>query len=76
MKSLDTIKRRIGSVKTTSKITGAMKLVATAKIKRQMTDFKNVSSFCKEFYQIIEDVVKTIPPEVEDKNADKNKPKL
>ncbi|GHU33092.1 hypothetical protein FACS1894166_07790 [Bacilli bacterium] len=76
MKSLDTIKRRINSVRTTSKITGAMKLVATAKIKRQMTDFKSVSVFCNEFYQIIENIVKTISSQKTEKEVDKTKPAL
>jgi F-type H+-transporting ATPase subunit gamma len=61
MQSLDKIKRRIKSVQTTSKITGAMRLVATAKLKKQMNEFKVVSSFCHDFYQIIEDVARTVP---------------
>jgi F-type H+-transporting ATPase subunit gamma len=58
MQSLDIIKRRIKTVQTTAKITSAMKLVATAKIKKQMNEFKVVSSFCKDFYEIIQEVTK------------------
>jgi F-type H+-transporting ATPase subunit gamma len=56
MQSLDAIKRRIKIVNTTSKITGAMKLVAIAKIKRQANEFKIVSDFCQDFYPIIDDL--------------------
>jgi F0F1-type ATP synthase gamma subunit len=37
-----------------------MKLVATAKIKRSMDEFKVVNDFCKDFYQIIENIAKFI----------------
>lgn len=62
MQSLDKIKRRIRTVQTTSKITGAMKLVATAKMKKLMNQFKNVNTFCNDFYGILEDLVKNVPP--------------
>jgi F-type H+-transporting ATPase subunit gamma len=61
MQSLDKIKRRINSIRTTSKITGAMKLVATAKMKKLMNQFKNVNAFYAEFYNIIEDLAKNVP---------------
>lgn len=60
MQTLELIKRRIKTIQTTSKITGAMKLVATAKIKRSMDEFKVVNDFCKDFYQIIQDIAKFI----------------
>jgi F-type H+-transporting ATPase subunit gamma len=60
MQSLDEIKRRIRSVQTTSKITGAMKLVATAKMKKLMNHFKKVNIFCNDFYNIIGDLVQNI----------------
>lgn len=65
MQTLDLIKRRIRTIQTTSKITGAMKLVATAKIKRSMDEFKIISDFCKDFYQIVQDIAKYI----KDKNS-------
>jgi F-type H+-transporting ATPase subunit gamma len=60
MQSLDIIKRRIKTVQTTAKITNAMKLVSIAKIKKQMAEFKVVSDFCKDFYDIIQEVTKGI----------------
>jgi F-type H+-transporting ATPase subunit gamma len=56
MQSLDAIKRRIKIVNTTAKITGAMKLVAIAKVKKQSTEFKVVSDFCQDFYPILDDL--------------------
>jgi len=58
MASLDSIKNRIKTVKTTSKITGAMKLVATAKLKKEKEKFVAISNYCHDFYNIIEDLVK------------------
>jgi F-type H+-transporting ATPase subunit gamma len=72
MQSLDEIKRRIRSIQTTSKITGAMKLVATAKMKKIMNQFKKVNSFCQEFYNIIEGLVQSIPAPTKNKNEIKN----
>jgi F-type H+-transporting ATPase subunit gamma len=60
MQTLELIKRRIKTIQTTSKITGAMKLVATAKIKRSMDEFKVINDFCKDFYRIIQDVARFI----------------
>jgi F-type H+-transporting ATPase subunit gamma len=60
MQTLDLIRRRIKTIQTTSKITGAMKLVATAKIKKSMDEFKVVGDFCKDFYKIIQDIAKYI----------------
>jgi F-type H+-transporting ATPase subunit gamma len=73
MQSLDRIKRRIRSIQTTSKITGAMKLVATAKMKRLMNQFKIVSGFCGDFYGIIENLAKTIQQNKSIKKTDGNK---
>jgi F-type H+-transporting ATPase subunit gamma len=61
MQSLDEIKRRIRSIQTTSKITGAMKLVATAKMKKLMNQFKKINVFCQDFYHIIETLVESEP---------------
>jgi F-type H+-transporting ATPase subunit gamma len=73
MQSLDEIKRRIRSIQTTSKITGAMKLVATAKMKKLMNQFKMVNGFCQDFYNIIEELVQSVPTAGETKNDKKNK---
>jgi F-type H+-transporting ATPase subunit gamma len=71
MQSLDEIKRRIRSIQTTSKITGAMKLVATAKMKKVMNQFKKVNIFCQDFYNIIEELVQNVSPSTKNKNQTK-----
>ena len=53
MQSLDLIKKRIKSIEATKKITNAMKLVATTKIKAQRKRFEAVSSFCHDYYDVI-----------------------
>lgn len=53
MQTLESIKKRIKSVKTTSKITGAMKLIATANIHKQSKEFQMIASYCHDFYEII-----------------------
>ncbi|MDE7433746.1 MAG: F0F1 ATP synthase subunit gamma, partial [Mycoplasmoidaceae bacterium] len=57
MQSLENIKKRIKSVKTTSKITGAMKLIAIANIRKQSKEFEKISSFCKDFYYVIKPLI-------------------
>lgn len=57
MQSLENIKKRIKSVQTTSKITGAMKLIATANIRKQAKEYDKIASFCKDFYNIIKPLV-------------------
>jgi len=57
MQSLDLIKKRIKSIESTKKITNAMKLVATTKIKGQTNRFKAVSTFCREYYDIFKQLI-------------------
>jgi F-type H+-transporting ATPase subunit gamma len=76
MPSLDKIKRRIKIVETTSKITGAMKLVATVKIKKAMEHFKSVNNFCNEFYAIIDDLIKSADQKIIFSKISKNTSKL
>ncbi len=57
MQSLENIKKRIKSVQTTSKITGAMKLIATANIRKQAKEYDKIASFCKDFYNIVKPLV-------------------
>lgn len=52
MASLNEIRKRIKIVESTSKITNAMKLVATAKLKKQKNLFENQQEFFKNFYNI------------------------
>ena len=50
MQSINTIKRRIHSIETIKKITTAMKLIASIKLKKQKKELTNVALFCKNFY--------------------------
>ncbi|RCJ03045.1 F0F1 ATP synthase subunit gamma, partial [Ureaplasma urealyticum] len=51
--SLDAMKRKISSVQTTAKITNAMKLVATAKLKRQRDRLAAIKEYCHDYYYVI-----------------------
>lgn len=57
MQSLDLIKKRIKSIEATKKITNAMKLVATTKIKTQTRSFEAVSVFCHEYYRVFKTLI-------------------
>lgn len=57
MASLDLIKKRIKSIEATRKITNAMKLVATTKIKSQLKSFEAVSIFCREYYRVFKALI-------------------
>ena len=50
MQSINTVKRRIHSIETIKKITTAMKLIASIKLKKQKKELTNVALFCKNFY--------------------------
>ena len=65
MPTLDKIKTRISSVKSTSKITKAMELVATAKIRRARENFDKTQSY----YQILIDNVADIADKIEEKKS-------
>lgn len=52
MASLNEIKKRIKIVESTAKITKAMKLVATAKLKKQKIAFQNQGNFYSTFYDV------------------------
>ena len=51
--SLDSIKKRRDSIKTTSKITNAMKLVASSKIAKQKALFAKIKSYYEEYYEVV-----------------------
>lgn len=53
MKSLDNIRKKIGVIDTTNKITEAMKLVANAKIQKQKQVFAKTSSFMNTLYDLL-----------------------
>lgn len=52
MQSINTIKKRIHSIEAIKKITTAMKLIASIKLKKQKKELTNISLFCKNFYDI------------------------
>ena len=52
MSSLNEIRKKIKTVESTSKITNAMKLVATAKLKKEKQMFENQEIYYKNFYDI------------------------
>ena len=57
MASLDKIKQRMRTIDSTSKITKAMELVATAKLKRAKDNFDKIKTYQNHFYQTISDAV-------------------
>ena len=60
MSTLNDIKKRISGINTTSKITQAMKLVATAKIQLQKNAFLDLSKFVSHLYELLEDLSKNV----------------
>ena len=72
MQSLNYIKRRIKTVKTTSKITGAMKLIATAKMTKQRNNYEKIKSFFSDFYNLLSNFANSIKV----KKIDESKPIL
>lgn len=52
MASQNEIRKRIKAVESTSKITNAMKLVASAKLKKQKDMFNNQTEYYKKFYDL------------------------
>lgn len=52
MSSLNEIKKRIKTVESTSKITNAMQLVASAKLKKEKTLFEGQNTYSKNFYNV------------------------
>lgn len=61
MQSLDLIRKRIKSIEATKKITNAMKLVATTKLRKQRKTFEAASSFCVDYYDIFQQLVTQNP---------------
>ena len=58
MPSLDKIKQRMKTIQSTSKITKAMELVATAKLKKAMDNFNNVSSYYNDLLLNVNEIIK------------------
>ena len=60
MSTLSDIRKRIQGINTTSKITQAMKLVATARIQRQKTSFLELSRFVSNLYALLKNLSKNV----------------
>ncbi len=73
MPSLKEIKGRIGSVKSTLKITSAMKLVASAKLKRAQTAIGNMVPYQEKLTSILMDLMDTDSKEKGHKSSAKSK---
>lgn len=56
--SLESIKNRISSIQTTSKITNAMKLVAASKLNRQKKTYEQTKDYYSEYYKVIGTILK------------------
>ncbi len=69
MPSLDDLKKRIKSVKSTQKITKAMKMVAAAKLKKAQESAENGRPYSKKLQKIILNLTKLV-------SNDENAPKL
>ena len=54
MPSLDDLKKRIGSVKSTQKITKAMKMVAAAKLRRAQESAESSRTFKRSYPRTLE----------------------
>ena len=61
MPSLDDLKKRISSVKSTQKITKAMKMVAAAKLKRAQENAERGRPFSEKMNNIILNLSNSIP---------------
>ena len=58
--SLNQIKRKIGSIKTTSKITNAMKLVSNAKLVKQKKEYLKTKEYFNEYFNVFGQILSFI----------------
>ena len=68
MPSLDDLKKRIGSVKSTQKITKAMKMVAAAKLRRAQESAESSRPYSDSMKDLIESISKGYSPTSTDRN--------
>ena len=68
MPNLDDLKKRIGSVKSTEKITKAMKMVATAKLRRAQDSAESSRPYSDSMKDLIESISKGYKPSSTDRN--------
>ena len=60
MPSLKDLRNRISSVKSTKKITSAMKMVAAAKLKRAQTNAEQTRPYAKKIKEIVDDLSENV----------------
>ena len=68
MPNLDDLKKRIGSVKSTEKITKAMKMVAAAKLRRAQDSAESSRPYSDSMKDLIESISKGYKPSSSDRN--------
>ena len=68
MPNLDDLKKRIGSVKSTEKITKAMKMVAAAKLRRAQESAESSRPYSDSMKDLIESISKSYKPSSTDRN--------
>ncbi len=68
MPNLDDLKKRIGSVKSTEKITKAMKMVAAAKLRRAQESAESSRPYSDSMKELIESISKGYKPSSTDRN--------
>ena len=68
MPNLDDLKKRIGSVKSTEKITKAMKMVAAAKLRRAQESAESIRPYSDSMKDLIESISKGYKPSSTDRN--------
>ena len=61
MASLKEIRNRIGSVQSTQKITGAMKLVSAAKLRRAQNSIIGLRPYSNKLNEILSNISSSIP---------------
>ena len=78
MPSLKDLRNRIGSVKSTKKITSAMKMVAAAKLKRAQDNAEKTRPYASKMHEIVESLTSSGNSQVKKfcaRNRDKKKEK-
>ena len=68
MPSLDDLKKRIGSVKSTQKITKAMKMVAAAKLRRAQESAESSRPYSETMEDLISSISSGYSPTSNDRN--------
>lgn len=72
MNSIHDIKKKIGTIEVVIKTTKAMKLVATATLKKTMSKFNKQKQYFAHFYELFSAVQKELPSSALNQKANKN----